>query len=150
MNPRSVIKAVLFAAIAPIAASSAANAQDLTPVGTWLHQDKRFEVQISPCGQELCGRIVWLKAPEDAEGHPKVDGKNPDPALRTQPLLGLTVLHVPHCADQRTWTDGTIYNPDDGSDYSATVSVAEDGTLHVHAYVLTPILGKTVVFTRAG
>jgi uncharacterized protein (DUF2147 family) len=148
MTPLKTAVSLAIAAIVSVA-SFPARSQDLTPIGVWLHQDKRFEVQIGPCGNQLCGKIIWLKSPDDATGHPRVDEKNPDPSLRSQPLLGMTVLHVPMSGDQHTLKDGTIYNPDDGSAYSAIVSVADDGTLRIHAYVLAPFLGKTVVFTRA-
>lgn len=150
MRLSTAIRTIAVAAIASIATTLSASAQDQTPVGTWLPDDKHFEVQISPCGAELCGTIVWLKSPVDSTGRPRTDTKNPDPSLRAQPLLGLTVLHVPNFGDAPKSWSGKIYNPDDGSNYDAKLSVADDGTLRVHAYMLAPFLGKTVVFTRAG
>ena len=40
----------------------------------------------------LCGKIVWLSEPNDKKGNPKLDRRNPDATLQTQPLLGLTIL----------------------------------------------------------
>jgi uncharacterized protein (DUF2147 family) len=50
--------------------------------------------------------------------------------------------------DDGTWQDGKIYNPDDGKEYQARMSVEEDGTLHVRAYVVFEVVGKTQVMTR--
>ena len=77
-----------------------------------------------------------------------VDFKNPDSALRTRPLLRLRILHGLHRVGVRTWEHGTIYNPDDGSKYNALMSIRADGTLRVRAYVLLPIFGKTLFWTR--
>jgi hypothetical protein len=61
------------------------------PKGIWLVQNKAA-IEISDCDGLLCGRIVWLKEPRDAEGKPKHDKLYPDPALRPRRLCGLTVL----------------------------------------------------------
>jgi len=47
-----------------------------------------------------------------------------------------------------TWTDGNIYDPDDGATYAASMSMQDDGSLQVRAYVLLPVLGKTFLWTR--
>jgi uncharacterized protein (DUF2147 family) len=136
--------AAILSALVPIGAC----AQDVAPVGVWLYPNKRFEVAIVPCGDQLCGKIAWLQSPNDAQGQPRVDGANGEPSLRARPLLGLTVLEGLRQTDDHTWNGGTIYNPDDGARYSATLSVESDGTLHVHAYMVVAMLGKTVVLTR--
>jgi uncharacterized protein (DUF2147 family) len=118
------------------------------PLGTWLLPNQRIRLQIVPCDDRLCGTLVWFKHPTDAEGLPLVDSKNPDPALRTRPLLGLTVLHDLRQTGDGRWEDGRIYNPDDGKEYQAKMSVADDGSLHVRAYVVIEMLGKTQVMTR--
>jgi uncharacterized protein (DUF2147 family) len=129
-------------------AAAFASAQSPTPVGVWLHANQRIQVQIAPCGDRLCGRMVWFRWPNDAGGLPLVDLKNRDPALRTRPLLGLTVVRGFRRTGERTWADGRIYNPDDGVDYRALITMPNDGTLRVRAYVLVPLLGKTFVWTR--
>ncbi len=125
-----------------------APARTPTPVGVWQHDNKRIEIAIAPCGDRLCGKLVWFKWPNDAQGLPLVDLKNVDPALRARPLLGLTVLYGLRRTGDNAWEDGKIYNPDDGVDYDATMSIADDGTLRVRAYVLLPLFGHTLVWTR--
>lgn len=66
---------------------------------------------------------------------------------RPRPTLGLTVLRDLRRTGDKTWEDGKVCDPDDGADYGARMSIDEDGTLHVRAYVLLPIFGKTLVFT---
>ena len=129
-------------------AATPVGAQTPTPVGVWLHDNKRIEIAIMPCGDRLCGKLVWFKWPNNAQGLPLVDLNNPDSALRTRPLLGLLVLNGLHRTGANTWADGNIYNPDDGVTYAASMSMQDDGSLEVRAYVLLPMLGKTFVWTR--
>jgi uncharacterized protein (DUF2147 family) len=136
-----------FLLLAPLAATSA-GAQSPTPVGVWLHVNQRIQVEIAPCGDRLCGKMIWFRWPNDAQGLPLVDLKNADPKLRARPLLGLTILYGLRRTGERTWEEGRIYNPDDGTDYRATMSIQEDGALRVRAYVLVPLLGKTFIWTR--
>ena len=104
-------------------AATPAGAQSPTPVGVWLHDNKRIEIEIAPCGDKLCGKLVWFKWPNDAQGLPLVDLKNTDPALRTRPLLGLIVLEGLNRTGENTWEGGKIYDPDNGVDYSASMSI---------------------------
>ena len=89
--------------------------QSPTPVRVRLHDNRRIEVEVAPCDDRLCGKIVWFKWPNDAQGLPLVYLNNPDPALRSRPLLGLSILYDLGRTGERTWEDGKIYNPDDGS-----------------------------------
>ncbi len=148
MTVWNATKITVIAAMMLALVPTAVDAQDLAPVGVWLFPNKRFEVEIAPCGGHLCGKIAWLLSPADAQGDPRTDRENADPALRNRPLLGLTVLRGLRQVDAHDWEDGTIYNADDGASYSATLSIASDGTLHVHAYEFVALLGKTIILTR--
>lgn len=138
---------VVFLLNALIVAGSA-GAQGQSPVGVWLHANKRIQVEIAPCGDKLCGKMIWFRWPNDAAGLPLVDVRNSNPALRSRPLLGLMILQGLRRAGGNTWDGGKIYNPDDGVDYNSIMTIHADGTLHVRAYVLVPLLGKTLIWTR--
>jgi uncharacterized protein (DUF2147 family) len=117
-------------------------AQGHTPTGVWLDASERIAVEIAACGEELCGKIVWVSWLSDPAGLPLVDVKNSNPTLRTRPLVGLTVLRDFRPAGPRSW-EGTIYNPIDGRDYTAGISIEEDGRLRVRAFVLLRLFGQT-------
>ncbi|MFC3676787.1 DUF2147 domain-containing protein [Ferrovibrio xuzhouensis] len=133
--------ALLFAA--PLAI-----AQSATPVGVWQDDSGRIQVQIAPCGEFLCGTLLWFRWPNDDQGLPVVDLKNRDPGLRGRPLLGLVILYGLRRTGERTWEDGKIYNPEDGANYHANMSINDDGSLRVRAYGLLPIFGRTRVWRR--
>jgi uncharacterized protein (DUF2147 family) len=135
------------ALVAALVLATPARAQE-TPVGVWLDSSERIQVEIAPCGDRLCGTLIWFRWPHDVVGAPLVDLKNADPALRGRPLLGLTILEGLRQVDERTWADGRIYNPNDGVNYQARMTIRADGALKVRAYVLLPLLGKTYVWTR--
>lgn len=123
-------------------------AQSATPIGVWQDDSDRIQVQIAPCGEFLCGTLLWFKWPNDDQGLPVVDLQNNDPGLRGRPLLGLVILRGLHRTGERTWEDGRIYNPEDGGDYHANMSINDDGSLRVRAYGLLPIFGKTRNWSR--
>lgn len=108
----------------------------------------RIRFEIAPCGDLLCGKLVWFRWPNDAQGQPLNDLKNPDPALRGRPLLGLTVLSGLRPVGEGKWENGIIYNPDDGKTYHAQASFKDNDTLRVRAYVVLPLLGKTLIWSR--
>ena len=144
-----IVSQVSFALLVVLLVTTSAHAQNPTPVGVWLHENQRIKVEIAPCGDELCGKLVWFKRPNDAQGLPLVDVLNPDPALRTRPLLGLEILSGFRPAGDGTWDGGTIYNPDDGETYSALMSIQDDGSVRVRVYVFLSLFGETKIWTRA-
>jgi uncharacterized protein (DUF2147 family) len=120
---------------------------DETLLGVWLHENQRIHIEIFPCENLYCGKIVWLKFPNDDQGEPITDVENPDPALRDRPLMGALLLRDLRQTGPGTWEDGLVYNPDDGQHYKADMEMRADGSVDMRAYVLVPMLGKTLVWT---
>jgi uncharacterized protein (DUF2147 family) len=118
--------------------------------GVWLVQDKDARVKIAPCpahADQLCGDIVWLRSPQDEAGQPKHDIHNSDAALRSRPLMGLTMIRDFHSAGPGRWEGGKIYDPHSGKTYASKLRVSGD-TLKVDGCVL--MICKTQTWTRAG
>jgi uncharacterized protein (DUF2147 family) len=114
------------------------------PYGTWSMG--KVSIKVTDCGGRLCGTIVGLKEPiSKIDGKPKVDRENPDAAKRQRPLIGLAVLIAMKPAGEGKWR-GSIYNPDDGNTYSASIKF-EGGTLKVKGCVVG-ILCKSNKFVR--
>jgi uncharacterized protein (DUF2147 family) len=142
-----------FAAVALAAALGVAHparaAGDPT-FGDWLTEAKNGKVRIGPCAgnpAEACGVLIWAVPPADAPPGPLHDAKNPDPALRARPLLGVAIISDFHRGADGQWTDGKIYEPDSGKTYKSKMAVAPDGTLKVSGCVM--VLCKTQTWTRA-
>ncbi|CAN7404931.1 DUF2147 domain-containing protein [Phenylobacterium sp. LjRoot225] len=120
--------------------------------GVWLVQDKDARVRVAPCQEgadRLCGEIVWLKAPleDDGSGQPRRDKRNPDPALRRRPILGLTIIRDFRPAGPGRWEGGKIYDPKSGKTYTSKMRLAPDGALRVDGCVL--VFCQSQTWTRA-
>ena len=106
------------------------------PKGIWLTPGGKSHVEIAPCGDKLCGRIVWLKEPNNEQGQPKRDAENEDESLRARPILGLPLLtDFPQEPEDGVWDDGEIYNPEDGKTYSSELEMNDKDTLKVSGCV---------------
>ena len=138
---------ITITALAPVALlilATAARAE--TPEGMW--ETGESHIEIYDCGELLCGRIVALDEPLDAKGNPKTDENNPDPALRSRPILGMDLVAGFSRKSDTKWVGGTIYDPRDGKTYKCKMTLEKDGTLKVRGYVGMSLFGKTVVWTR--
>lgn len=118
-------------------------------VGTWLNGTKKGHVQIYKQGGTFFGKLIYLTEPNDpATGKPKTDIKNADAKKRTRPLLNLPLMYNFKYDGDNVWTDGKIYNPEDGKEYNCKMTLKDPNTLDVRGYVGISLLGKTQTWTR--
>lgn len=118
-----------------LAAPSAGAQSPGEPACVWLTQAGDAKVRVSKCDGGICGVIVGLKQPIDpTTGKPQLDDKNPNPALRKRPMIGLPLFNGMQPTAPGKWS-GQIYNADDGSSYASTVSVTAPDTLKVEGCV---------------
>jgi uncharacterized protein (DUF2147 family) len=151
--PRRVALSSSTAATAAAAvglALASASAWAATPVGLWHAEGGAAKVRIEPCGETLCGRVLWLRSPLDEDGCPRRDRLNPDPALQARMVEGLMILRGLVAREDGTWTDGSIYDPASGRTYSCQLTLAGDDRLLLRGYVGVPLLGRTTTWTRVG
>jgi uncharacterized protein (DUF2147 family) len=134
----------MFATLSVAAVAATPEALADQALGTWRLSDGRVTVRIRPCGSNLCGFIVGLAKPLDKQGRPKVDHENPNPALRSRPVMGLQVLFNMRGSGNGSWT-GTIYNADDGGTYSARLKLRDPGKMQLKACLGPFCKNKTFV-----
>jgi uncharacterized protein (DUF2147 family) len=103
------------------------------PIGEWLVEKGYAKIRIENCGNSLWGAVVW----EQKSG---VDGKNPDPAKKGRPTLGMPVLLDMKPVDPNKWA-GQIYNSEDGQTYSSNISLGGPDVLQVRGCVLGFLCG---------
>lgn len=131
---------VLPVSTASVVAASAAI------LGTWTTEDGSSRIAFEPCGDKVCGRVAWLKEPNDPEtGRPLTDKNNPEAALRARPILGLPIFPG-LTADDGQWT-GKVYNADDGKTYEVTVKRKALDKLEVEGCMLA-VLCRGETWTR--
>ncbi len=139
-------RAALLAMALTIAAPMA-NGEPAVPAGVWLI-DKKAAVEIYDCAGMMCGRILWLHVPRNALGQLDRDYHNPDPALRTRELCGLTMLWNLIPDGPNRWKDGWFYNPDDGETYRVSAQLKSDDVILARIYLGIPLFGKNKTLAR--
>lgn len=139
----------------PLAATAAPPADAVA--GVWATPNDKSHVLIErQADGTYAGKIIWLKQPDYAadfedpalSGKPKIDRHNPDPALRSRPILGLDVLRGFHYRTaQSNWDNGACYDPEGGKTYNCKMWLTDGGNrLYVRGYVW--IFHKTQVWRR--
>src|SRR5262245_33327806 len=86
--------------------TGAASAQDPGILGVWGTKQNKGRVEIAKCAppkQGLCGNIIWISEPNDAKGKPQTDRGNPNPALRSRPIIGLPIFEGWREAGRNKW-----------------------------------------------
>jgi len=105
-------------------------------LGRWATPGLNAIVELAPCAgaTTLCGTIRWLWEAVDAKGRPRLDAQNEDVGLRSRPLVGLPILSGLTLSGGG-WS-GSIYNPEDGKTYRASLRRTSADTLVVEGCVL--------------
>jgi uncharacterized protein (DUF2147 family) len=116
--------------------------------GTWYNGSKESRIEIYKCGDKYCGKIVWLKEPNNEQGKPKVDKNNPDSKLQSRQLMGLVLMKDFEYNSGNVWDDGEIYDPKSGKTYSCKMTLTDPNRLEVRGYVGISLIGRTDVWTR--
>ena len=142
--PSSMIRPLLLA-LAAVSATLPAPLFAAQPIaGRWLTADGGAVVAIGDCGGTTCGRVIKvIKGPP--AGKPWVDSLNPDPKLKTRPLVGLPILT--EMASSGDGWKGKIYDPKSGKTYRAVVA-RNGANLKVQGCIA--IFCQTMVWTRVG
>ena len=129
-----IIAAIFVFVAAPV------NAEEL--VGTWLTQQGDAHIRVAKCGKAMCGTVAWLRDAVDTQtGQPPVDGKNPNPTLRTRKILGIRIFAMEQ-DNTDSWTGG-IYNSDDGQTYKGRLVPRGETELEVQGCA-GPLCGSEV------
>src|ERR1044071_8664805 len=99
------MRAILPFLVLAVLLSQAALAAE--PIGEWVVASKKAHIRIVDCAGTLWGVVSWQQS---AGG---VDAKNPDPAKRGRPTLGMPVLMDLKANGANNWA-GALYNSNNG------------------------------------
>ncbi|MBN8702460.1 MAG: DUF2147 domain-containing protein [Bacteroidetes bacterium] len=117
-------------------------------IGVWEVGSGKARVKISKYGEKYAGKIVWLKEPNYPDGTPKIDKNNPNEKERSRPLLGYPMLLGFVYEGKDTYKEGTIYDPENGSNYNCEIKMTDENTLEVRGYIGVSLLGRTDIWKR--
>ena len=122
----SVMRLCLALTALPLTAGSGL-ADDV--VGTWLRDNGAVRVKFEPCGDAICGNIVWLKSGSDSKAK-----------------VGQRIFFDMRPDGANSWT-GKAANPDNGSIYSGKMSV-EGSTLSTSGCIIGGLICKSANWKR--
>ncbi len=143
---RAGLQSVVVIAAAGFAVSAPTDAQ--ANLGTWLNTDKKGKIVLKECGENsLCGKIVWLKEPNDEKGQPWRDILNPDPSLRGRQVVGIDVLLNTKKIGPNTW-QGQIYDPEVGKVYYLKHLKVQQDTVELRGCLSSGWPCRTKYWTR--
>ena len=147
---KNLIQSFLIVLVSTISLSAFAQAEGADRLtGVWTPSHGKAIVKIEKIGEKFYGKIVKLKEPIDpATGVAKVDKNNPDESLRNTPLKGYRILKDFIYSADDEWTEGTIYDPENGNTYSCTIKMKDNNTLNIRGYIGVSALGRSDIWTR--
>lgn len=135
MIRRTLISA-LMAAAAGLAAPASAGAQE--PIyGVWRNPKNSVHIDIQPCGQYLCGRVVWANA--NAREDARKGG--------TKELLGSQLLRNFSPGKGGTWK-GKVFVPDLNVTVSGSAELVDPNTLKARGCIFAGIGCKSQNWKR--
>ena len=121
-----------FVIVSSILAGISAHAQsDILP-GVWVTEASKSKVEIFKTGNSYAVKIIWLAEANNAEGLPKTDKKNPDPSLRSRPIIGLVILSDLKL-ENGIWKGSKIYSPERGEYIDCSLQLQDGYTLRITA-----------------
>jgi uncharacterized protein (DUF2147 family) len=146
---KSFLKLCSFVAILTLVVGFTANEDGDRLIGVWQPSNGKARVKIEKIGAKYYGKIVWLKEPNDPTTQkPKVDKNNPDASMQNVPLKGYRLLKDFIYSGKDEWTEGTIYDPENGSTYSCVINMKDKNTIEIRGYIGVKALGRTDVWKR--
>lgn len=120
-----------------IAAAAVAQPPVAAPVeGFWKNPIGSAIIQIAPCGDGLCGKVVWASA----RGQREVS-QHTSNVVGTRVLSGLKYTHG-------HWS-GSLYVPDDNIHVFAKLMLLDDHRMKLTGCGLMGLICRTQIWTRA-
>ena len=132
---RKVLKAGLFALALLFSASALAQTASDKIIGVYQVEEegRQSKVRFTKCDDgSYQGQIIWVSEPNNPDGTPKLDIKNPDPELRKVPANQIVIVYgIRYDAETNVWGGGKVYKPINGKTYKVECSLDGENTLRV-------------------
>lgn len=127
--------ALALAALAMPVAASAGPASGAE--GMWINPHHTVAVRTGPCGDKLCGWIVW------ANPEAQADAKDAGVAK----LVGTELLEDYKPDGLGSWA-GTVFVPDMGRHFTSWIKTVSPNQLKVSGCILGGLVCKSQIWTR--
>ena len=118
-------------------------------LGTWLNQEATGKITLFKENGKYFGKLVWLREPTDkVTGLPRTDKENPDPKLKSAPLIGMVNMKNFTFDGREEWSGGTIYDPKNGKTYKCYIRFESQNKLKIRGYIGVSLLGRNTYWTK--
>jgi uncharacterized protein (DUF2147 family) len=97
--------------------------------GIWINEKRTMKIEFSG-SETYSAKIVWMVESKDKNGQPLLDVKNPNPALRKNPLVGTVIIYELQFEDG-LYKNGKIYAPKRGLIVDASASFLSGNKLQI-------------------
>lgn len=116
-------------------------------LGTYqaIQEGKVSKVKFTKNGNGYRAQIIWLAEPNNPDGTPKCDVKNPDKAKQKVHSDRIVLIDKVVYKDGE-WTDGKIYDPTKGKTFTVNIKFKDAKTLAVTGSLL--MFKKTVLWKK--
>ena len=110
-------------------------------VGQWKTIDdetkkERSIVEIYKVGDRYSGKIIKLQRSLEDDPNPVCDACDPDDSRYLQKIIGMEIIQdMAFDKSSNEYVDGTILDPESGSEYQCKLWLSEEGTLKVRGYI---------------
>ncbi|MFM7084533.1 MAG: DUF2147 domain-containing protein [Hyphomicrobium sp.] len=131
MTRPSIHFAFLVGFIALLLQSTSAAIAGQTPIGIWMDHSGRGAIEIQPCGDKLCGHLVWMRDSEGSEG------------------CGAQIIGEARQVKNGLWDNGWIYSPEKNRKYDVELKPLANGSLRVKGYAGTKMFSRTMIWKPA-
>jgi uncharacterized protein (DUF2147 family) len=115
--------------LATLATTGQANAQS-PATGIWIDHTGRGAVEITECGTNLCGRLVWFKDKANKKG------------------CGVQIIGNAKPVGKDTWDGGWILDPEKNEKYSVELKPIGADKLRVLGYMGSKLFSETMIWKR--
>ena len=127
--------------LATLLVGSQAVAADPVPkgiTGVWMNPYSSVAVEIAPCADKVCGRVVW--ANKDAMDDAREAG--------VDKLIGTELLEDYTSNGGGAWK-GSVYVPDMRGHFSSTIKAEGPGSLKISGCLLGGFICKSQIWQRS-
>lgn len=119
----------------------AAGAAEANVVGKWIVPGGDAVVSITGTGDSIS--LVLLKMLEPGG----LDSNNPDSGKQSRSLEGL-MIGDGFQQEGGTWRGGSLYDPDSGNTYKASLSLIDENRLLLRGFIGISLIGRSQTWTR--
>jgi uncharacterized protein (DUF2147 family) len=117
--------------------------------GEWLTPSKGRVLIYKAASGTFEARVLGGEMRKDKNGNSiDKDINNPNVALRNRLLIGLVIMKNTIANDSGEWSGGTIYDPNNGNEYSCKIWLDDANTLNIRGFIGISLFGRTERCTR--